>query len=215
MKAFIAMILIAGALRGLAAPDTLTTTDGATYQGITKLRADPDGLYIEYTLPGNGLGSAKVKFSRLSRGVKKEYGYDRNAALEYEDNARQATLAYQAWAAQRDAVRQEAQADTVAFQVQAATLSTARYAMASAPAGQPLVVCSPSGYFGGYGYPSGTPAPGKVRPGSTVRGFMPPDRLVTPSGLQVNRFQTLPNAATEHPSLTARSRPAVITVERR
>ena len=47
----------------------LTTTDGKTYDHISVQRADPDGLYIEYTLPGNGVGSAKVKFTRPVRRV--------------------------------------------------------------------------------------------------------------------------------------------------
>ena len=35
---------------------TITTTDGVTYNNITAQRADPDGLYLEYALPGRRRG---------------------------------------------------------------------------------------------------------------------------------------------------------------
>ena len=76
MKTTFSFSLIAIALtvagRVSLAADTfpaLSTTDGKTYDHISVQRADPDGLYIEYTLPGNGVGSAKVKFTRPVRRV--------------------------------------------------------------------------------------------------------------------------------------------------
>ena len=70
---------------------TLTTTDGATYKDITTQRADPDGLYIEYSLPGGGVGMSKVKFSRLSAEQQKQFGFDAAKAHEYETQVAKAT----------------------------------------------------------------------------------------------------------------------------
>ncbi|MDB6021290.1 MAG: hypothetical protein JWQ04_1147 [Pedosphaera sp.] len=67
-----------------ARAENLSTTDGITYNDIKSQRTDPDGLYIEYTLPGGGLGMAKVKFSRLSQDQQKQYGYDAAKAKDYE-----------------------------------------------------------------------------------------------------------------------------------
>lgn len=63
---------------------SLSTTDGATYNNITMQRVDPDGLYIEYTTTGGGIGMSKVKFTRLSSNLQKEYGYDPAKAQQYE-----------------------------------------------------------------------------------------------------------------------------------
>ncbi|HTA31310.1 MAG TPA: hypothetical protein VK731_12540 [Candidatus Cybelea sp.] len=70
---------------------TLTTTDGATYNNITAQRVDPDGLYIEYTTAGGGLGMSKVKFSRLSSDQQKQFGFDPAKAREYEASVAKAT----------------------------------------------------------------------------------------------------------------------------
>ncbi len=64
--------------------ESLSTTDGATFNHITTRRAEPDGLYIEYTPPGGGLGMAKIKFARLTPGQQKELGYNAEKARDYE-----------------------------------------------------------------------------------------------------------------------------------
>ncbi len=83
----IAFILAALALCIQAQADdhTLSTTDGVTYTGITLQRAEPDGVYIEYALPGGGLGMSKIKFNRLSRTQRYQFGYNRSAARAYQD----------------------------------------------------------------------------------------------------------------------------------
>jgi hypothetical protein len=63
---------------------SLSTTDGTTYNNITAERADPDGLYIEYTPAGGGLGVSKIKFSRLSPEQQKQFGYDPDKARDFE-----------------------------------------------------------------------------------------------------------------------------------
>jgi hypothetical protein len=84
------LALIALGLCAQAQSRTLSTTDGATYTGITTQRIEPDGLYIEYTLPGGGLGMSKIKFDRLSRVQQKQYGFDADAARDYEAEVAQA-----------------------------------------------------------------------------------------------------------------------------
>lgn len=69
----------------------LSTTDGITYNNITSQRADPDGLYIEYVLPGGGLGMSKVKFRRLSPDLQKQYGYEADKARDFETKVAKAT----------------------------------------------------------------------------------------------------------------------------
>ncbi|HWY78006.1 MAG TPA: hypothetical protein VN281_20495 [Verrucomicrobiae bacterium] len=87
-KIFLALIGIGLCLQSRG--EGLSTTDGTTYNNITSKRADPDGLYIEYSLPGGGLGMSKVKFSRLSPDQQKQYGYDEARAREYEAKVAQA-----------------------------------------------------------------------------------------------------------------------------
>ena len=89
----------------------LTTTDGKTYDHISVQRADPDGLYIEYTLPGNGVGSAKVKFTRLSAELQKQHAYDPAAAQQYATAQAQATLAWAAASQQQILAGQKARAE--------------------------------------------------------------------------------------------------------
>jgi hypothetical protein len=67
-----------------AQSENLSTTDGATYNNITSRRVEPDGLYVEYTPSGGGLGMAKIKFARLSPEQQKEYGYDADKAKDFE-----------------------------------------------------------------------------------------------------------------------------------
>jgi len=76
--------LIALGLCAQAKSTTLSTADGTTYNNISQQRVDPDGLYIEYTLPNGGVGMSKVKFSRLSRDQQKEFGFDASKAKDYE-----------------------------------------------------------------------------------------------------------------------------------
>ena len=84
MKAAVLSLLVALALCMPARSNTITTTDGVAYNNVTTQRADPDGLYIEYTLPGGGVGMSKVKYSRLSADQQKQFGFDAAKAHDYE-----------------------------------------------------------------------------------------------------------------------------------
>jgi hypothetical protein len=91
MKAIIITLgALALCLPAQAQSVSLSTTDGDTYTGITFERVEPDGLYIEYSLPGGGFGMSKVKFSRLSRPLQRQFGFDKSKARDYEDAIAQA-----------------------------------------------------------------------------------------------------------------------------
>lgn len=90
--------------------ESLSTTDGATYDNITMKRADPDGLYIEYKLSGGGTGMSKVKFNRLSAEQQKQCGFDAGKAKDFESKVAKAT----------DDLRQESTRLEQAAQVQRA-----------------------------------------------------------------------------------------------
>lgn len=77
-------------LSAQAGNHTLTTTDGDTYTGITLARVEPDGLYIEYSIPGGGIGMSKVKFDRLNAAQQKQFNYSRSLARDYEAAVTQA-----------------------------------------------------------------------------------------------------------------------------
>jgi hypothetical protein len=65
-------------------PSTITTTDGATYNGVSLIRVEPDGYLVNYQPVKNGMGVAKIKFSRLSADQQKQSGYDPQKAHEFE-----------------------------------------------------------------------------------------------------------------------------------
>jgi TRAP-type C4-dicarboxylate transport system substrate-binding protein len=104
MKARILILMALGLCASIHA-ETLSTTDGTRYDNITFKRVDPDGLYVEYVLPGNGLGMTKVKFSRLSDDQRKEFGYDATKAKDFEA---QTAKANEDWRA--NALRMESEA---------------------------------------------------------------------------------------------------------
>ncbi len=200
MKAMITTLVAMTAACGVAvAADTfpaITTTDGKTYDHITAQRADPDGLYIEYTLSGNGMGSAKVKFSRLSADLQKQYGYDADASKKYEDDAYKAALDFQAWAEKQDAAAQKARADAAARELQEETLMAQMAQRFPVPAQQATMGLEP--YGGGYPYGGAWPygiygrfAPANSWTGSTFRGLLPQDRLFTPLGFQPTKTQVV------------------------
>ncbi len=183
------MAMIAGscivAAAGIYPP--ITTTDGKTYDHITTQRTDPDGLYIEYTLPGNGMGAAKVKFSRLSSRLRKLCGYNASAGRQYEEDAYAGELAYQAWADQQAAARQKAKADAYAYEVQEATMMAQQ---APAPGLQAATATHLIIYSGGAIY-SG-PGQGNSRTVTTYQGFVPQTPSISPPAFNTRKTELLP-----------------------
>lgn len=101
------LALVGVAFLAQAGAESLSTMDGVTYDNITAKRADPDGLYIEYTPAGGGIGMSKIKFSRLSADQQKQFGYDATKARDYENRE---AKAMDDW--RQDLIRQEQVAKT-------------------------------------------------------------------------------------------------------
>ncbi|HEX3800997.1 MAG TPA: hypothetical protein VH413_20065 [Verrucomicrobiae bacterium] len=76
---------------GAEIPATIITTDGVTYNGVSLIRVEPDGYLVNYEPIRNGIGVAKIKFSRLSVDQQKAAGYDPQKAREYENGAAKAS----------------------------------------------------------------------------------------------------------------------------
>lgn len=211
-KIIATLVAIAVASRVALAVDTLpsiTTTDGKTYEHITELRTDPDGLYVEYAPGGKGIGSAKIKFSRLSADLQKQYGYDADAARKYEDATYKANQAFQTWADKQQAAAEKARADAAArdFQEEMA-LAQRPPAASQSPAAtdtQSYDNGMPYTYYGG-GYAVGVRAPRHAWTGTTFQGLVPQDQLFTPLGFSPTKTQFIPS--TPRGSANVGGRPA-------
>jgi len=104
MKSQIAIALLAsGLLAGLqtqaqtsgASPTvTITTVDGRVYHDVTVIRSDPDGILINYTPEGGGIGMAKLRFRNLPNDLQSRYGYDAKSATDYEQRQERANEDY-------------------------------------------------------------------------------------------------------------------------
>lgn len=68
----------------------ITTTDGRVYHDVTVIRTDPDGIFIDYTPDGGGLGMARLRFRNLPNDLQARYGYDAKSAADFEDRERHA-----------------------------------------------------------------------------------------------------------------------------
>lgn len=62
----------------------ITTTDGTTYKSVIILKSEPDGLLVEHTLPGGGIGVAKLRFEILSTDLQRAHNYDAEKAAAYQ-----------------------------------------------------------------------------------------------------------------------------------
>ena len=89
-RIIITLAALALCVQARAQDNTLSTTDGISYTGITLKRIEPDGMYIEYTIPGGGIGMSKIKFERLSGAIRSQFGYSETAAHDYEASVAQA-----------------------------------------------------------------------------------------------------------------------------
>ena len=97
--------------------ESLSATDGATFDKISFKRVEPDGLYIEYTPPGGGVGMSKIKFSRLSPEQQKVFGYDPDKAKDFESKAAKAA---EDWRQENLRSEQAAKAEILARQARKA-----------------------------------------------------------------------------------------------
>lgn len=167
MKALILALITLG-LCAPARSASLTTVDGVTYNHITTQRVDPDGLFIEYTLPDGGLGMAKVKFSRLSAEQQKQFGYDPKKAQEYELGVAKATEAFRQEALRMDQIAQAARQARDAQNDRAAYERFVALSQANAMQAPPYDNGAGYGWYGGGGIGLiALPQTGRVPPART------------------------------------------------
>lgn len=112
------MALIGLGLCAQARSTSVTTTDGATYYNVTAEHVYPDGLILEYTIPGGGIGMSKVKFGRLSADQQKQYGYDPAKARDYEAQVAKAQEEYRQECIKRDEAAKSQRANDMVQQDQ-------------------------------------------------------------------------------------------------
>jgi hypothetical protein len=81
-------------------PSQVVTTDGTVYNQVKLLRVEPDGLAVEFTPQGGGIGMGKIRFARLPADLQHRYGYDAKkvAAYEAEQARGKAQLTAKMWA---------------------------------------------------------------------------------------------------------------------
>lgn len=125
MKTTILALMVLGLCASTYA-DSLVTTDGTRYDNITSKRVDPDGLVIEYTLSDNGMGMAKVKFTKLSADDQKQYGYDASKAKDYEAAVAKANDDWRANAAKMESEARTMRAEENAEAAQQQSADTQR-----------------------------------------------------------------------------------------
>jgi hypothetical protein len=65
-------------------PSNIITTDGQAYKNVKLLRVLADGLLIEYLPDSSGTGLARLKFTKLSKSLQEQFGYDPQKASAYE-----------------------------------------------------------------------------------------------------------------------------------
>jgi hypothetical protein len=69
-------------------PSKVVTTDGQTYHAVKLLRVLPDGLLIQYQPDSGGMGLARLKFTKLSKSLQQQFGYDPRKASDYQAGER-------------------------------------------------------------------------------------------------------------------------------
>ena len=157
MKTVVLALIVLG-LCAQARSTSLSTTDGTTYDNITEQRVDPDGLYIEYTLPNGGLGMSKIRFSRLSTDQQKQFGYDAARARDYEakvakanEDFRQESI-HNEQAAQAQMAAQQSRTDREEKNFNERLIALAQLKIAEAD----LARATGNANFGGYGWLGGS-----------------------------------------------------------
>jgi hypothetical protein len=80
----------------------ITTTDGKTYNNVSVLRSEPDGIIISYQPETPGIGMAKLRFQNLPEAVRSRYSYDADRSSAFEKERSQATAQWRSQLAATD-----------------------------------------------------------------------------------------------------------------
>jgi hypothetical protein len=73
-------------------PAKIITTDGKTYNAVTLLKIQPDGLLVQYQPDAGGLGLTTLKFANFPQPLQKQFGYDPAKASAFERAQARATV---------------------------------------------------------------------------------------------------------------------------
>lgn len=88
----------------LVMPKEITTRAGKVYKNTKIERVDPSGITVSYSMAGGGLGITKITFDQLPPDLQRVYGYDSQAAANFQSGEKQAATQ---WAAKMTADEKE------------------------------------------------------------------------------------------------------------
>jgi hypothetical protein len=88
-KKIVVIILALFVIKGFCEPSDLlptkiSTADGKTYNGVKLIKAEPNGLVIQYSPDARGIGLATLKFTKLPKFLQEQFNYNPTNASEYE-----------------------------------------------------------------------------------------------------------------------------------
>jgi len=109
-------------------PDRITTLEGKTYEKVTLVKVDPDGLLVIFVPVEGGSGSAKLKFRNLPAELRDRFGYDPARASDYESAQARGEAAWRAGSAAWTEQRWAAQAEQAAWERQMRAQTESRLA---------------------------------------------------------------------------------------
>ncbi len=139
-------------------PDRITTVDGKTYERVTLVRVDADGLLVSFAPIEGGSGSAKLKFRNLPVELRDRFGYDAARASDYETAQARAEAVWRAESTAWTELRSAALAEQAAWERQVRAQTESRLAAEAEQARVEAAhkVLEPAyGYYpGGWGWPA-------------------------------------------------------------
>ncbi len=91
LPAVLSVCTVVAAGHDTVVPSQITTRDGKVYSGVERVRADPDGIVVDYKPSPGGIGLAKLKFRDLPDDLQKKYKYDEKKSAAYETRETQET----------------------------------------------------------------------------------------------------------------------------
>lgn len=78
VKLILLMVFFAMCLRSRASAEDITTIDRQTFQNVTVIRVEPDGISIRHSS-----GITKIRYSNLPESIRSRFGYDVDNAQAY------------------------------------------------------------------------------------------------------------------------------------
>ncbi len=109
-------------------PDRITTIDGKTYEKLTLIRVDLDGLLVNFVPVEGGSGSAKLKFRNLPAELRDRFGYDPARSSDFETAQARRDAVWLAESAAWTEQRRAAQAEQAAWERQMRAQTESRLA---------------------------------------------------------------------------------------